>query len=46
MSRPLRRLAALALLGAVAAGCTPVRVVGDAAVGTAQVGLAVVDVVI
>jgi len=37
-----RALLLLAALGLIAA-CTPVRVVGNAAVGTAQLGLGVVD---
>lgn len=37
-----RALLLLAALGLIAA-CAPVRVVGDAAVGTAQLGLGVVD---
>ncbi|GAD56021.1 hypothetical protein [Limimaricola cinnabarinus] len=42
----MRRCAlVLALLGLVAA-CTPVKVVGNAAVGTAQLGLGVVDMAI
>lgn len=39
MRRALLLLAALSLIAA----CTPVRVVGNAAVGTAQLGLGVVD---
>lgn len=39
----MRRAALLLALCALAAGCTPVRVVGDAAIGTAQLGLGVVD---
>ncbi|MBB3710803.1 hypothetical protein FHS00_000356 [Limimaricola variabilis] len=42
----MRRAALILIALALVAGCTPVRVVGDAAVGTAQLGLGAVDLVL
>ncbi|MGX9847210.1 hypothetical protein [Limimaricola litoreus] len=39
----MRRAALLLAMLGLTAACTPVRVVGNAAVGTAQLGLGVVD---